>query len=309
MNTERINAIHVKTQEVLAKAKLLYGVDLNPIVSFNLRGKTAGMAHCETCKRTFKRIYKLRYNADYIDGKHFEDMRDETVPHEIAHLVCFALPHQGKNHNAGWARVCRALGGNAKTRHNYEVIYAGGGWDYLTNRGHKVTISNVRHAKVQAGKTYTWRHGKGTISRFSRFCRAGGTMPDVAANKLLEGMLMPGDIKPRPNLGSRLLPPVPDTASSQAAADAAHAALLARLAGMPAATPPVHHVQRRMTPVTPVVRPASGGTSWANQVRAVIARAKAERKDQAWVIAHAVNVLGMNPSSARNCVKFNWDRV
>ena len=38
MEPNRFEAIRNKTTEVLAKAQLLYGVDLKPLVSFNLRG-------------------------------------------------------------------------------------------------------------------------------------------------------------------------------------------------------------------------------------------------------------------------------
>jgi hypothetical protein len=49
--------------------------------------------------------------------------------------------------------------------------------------------------------------------------------------------------------------------------------------------------------------------SWAARVRAVIVAAKARGETQQQVLKHAVEVLGMKDSSARNCIKFNWDRV
>ena len=49
--------------------------------------------------------------------------------------------------------------------------------------------------------------------------------------------------------------------------------------------------------------------SWAARVRAVIVAAKARGENQQQVLKHAVEVLGMKDSSARNCIKFNWDRV
>jgi len=41
-DTARYVAIRNKTSEVLALANQLYGVDIKPTVSFNLRGKVAG---------------------------------------------------------------------------------------------------------------------------------------------------------------------------------------------------------------------------------------------------------------------------
>lgn len=49
--------------------------------------------------------------------------------------------------------------------------------------------------------------------------------------------------------------------------------------------------------------------SWASRVRAVIVAAKARGETQQQVFKHVVEVLGMKDSSARNCIKFNWDRV
>lgn len=49
--------------------------------------------------------------------------------------------------------------------------------------------------------------------------------------------------------------------------------------------------------------------SWAARVRAVIRTAKGNGETQQQVLKHVVEVLGMKESSARNCIKFNWDRV
>jgi predicted SprT family Zn-dependent metalloprotease len=257
---DRYEAIRSKTQEVLALAQRLYGVDIKPTIGFNLTGRVAGWAGCKTCRMTFRRIYTLRFNQQMIAGKHFEDIRDETVPHEVAHLVCYARPELGRKHDAGWRRVCLALGGNGRTRHDYDVVVAGG-WDYITNLGHKVTIGARPHARVQQGQTLVFRHGKGMITRSSPHARSG------------QPIQMPGAAPVQ-------RPP---------AAPAARAA-------MPAPTP---------------VQPAHAGVagSFADRVRAVIREARAAGRTPDWVVQHAIAVLGMKDSSARNCVKANWTRA
>jgi len=180
MEPNRFEAIRNKTTEVLAKAQLLYGVDLKPVVSFNLRGRVAGWAGCKNCAG--QRVYTLRYNRELIAGNHFEDIRDNTVAHEIAHLVCYARPELGRNHDAGWRRVCVALGGNGKSSHDYKVTYANGSWDYISTRGHKITISNIRHKKVQQGTVYTLKNGLGRIDRSCRFAPSGRPMPENPPN-------------------------------------------------------------------------------------------------------------------------------
>jgi len=192
MEPNRFEAIRNKTAEVLAKAQLLYGVDLKPTVSFNLRGRVAGWAGCRHCAG--QRIYILRFNRELIAGNHFEDIRDNTVAHEIAHLVCYARPKLGKNHDAGWRRVCLALGGNGNTRHDYEVTYANGSWDYISTAGHKITISNIRHKKVQQGTFYNLKHGMGRIDRYCRFAASGRPMPENPPNgRLVAGLRVPSD--------------------------------------------------------------------------------------------------------------------
>jgi hypothetical protein len=52
-----------------------------------------------------------------------------------------------------------------------------------------------------------------------------------------------------------------------------------------------------------------GKPSFASQVRELILDARKQDKTQADVIELAVNKLGMNRSSARNCVLFNWERM
>lgn len=175
---ERYNAIRARTQEVLERARQLYGVVIQPTISFNLTGRVAGWAGCKHCAGG--RLYTLRFNQQMIAGKHFEDIMNETVPHEVAHLVCFARPDLGRNHDTGWRRVCLALGGNGKTRHEYDVVLAGG-WDYITDRGIKVTIGARHHARVMAGQTLTFKRGKGSIGPNSPRVRSGQPFPGTPA--------------------------------------------------------------------------------------------------------------------------------
>lgn len=269
-----------KTQEVLESAKRLYGVSINPTISFNLRGKVAGWAGCKICRMTMRRTFTLRFNRDLIQGQHFEDMRDETVPHEVAHLVCFVRPELGRNHDDGWRRVCIALGGNGKTRHSYEVSHAAGSIVYVSDRGHKIKLSRIRHAKIQAGTHYTLKGGRGRIDRYCAWAPEGQT-PKVhqqrPATKEVPGWaIMPAWI-----------------ANYRTGVPAATAAPAA------AATP----IAR---PATPPTQPP--GASWADRVRALIRQARQLGRDEAWVVQQALE-LGMKPSSARNCVKANWARA
>jgi SprT protein len=178
MDMERFAEITRKTNEVLERARQLYGVDIKPTISYNLRGRVAGWAGCRYCMMTRQaRDFRLRFNSDLINGKHFEDIRDETVPHEVAHLVCYARPDLGRKHDAGWRRVCIALGGNGKTRHDYDVVPAAGGFTYRASCGREVTVSAVIHRKIQAGQTRVLKKTRGRIDRNCAWAPHGQALP------------------------------------------------------------------------------------------------------------------------------------
>lgn len=148
----------------LKRANELFGTDfslLNVDVDFNIKGRCAGRAYplrYSACKTK----YRLSFNMEAI-LKYNQEMTKDTIPHEVAHLVCFAQPTRGSNHNAGWKRVCRALGGDDSRTHDmvltkhrekqrvrfiYEVM------------GHEVVVGPVHHKRIQAGQEYTIRHPK-----------------------------------------------------------------------------------------------------------------------------------------------------
>lgn len=263
---DRFAEITRKTQEVLARAEKLYGVKINPSIAFNLRGRVAGWAGCRFCRVTRQATqFTLRFNQDLINGKHFEDMRDETVPHEVAHLVCYARPDLGRKHDAGWRRVCIALGGNGNTRHDYDVVPVGGGFTYRATCGREITVSALIHRKIQAGQTRILKRSKGRINRDCAWAPHGQPLPH------------------KPSLA-----PV----------------VLDRVVSVVRTAPPAPVAR----PVAAVQAPVGGG-SWADRVRAVIRRARAEGRGPDWVVQHAINDMGMKPTSARNCVKANWDRA
>ena len=266
LETARFEAVRERTQQVLAKAEQLYGVKINPIISFNLKGRVAGWAGCKFCMLTRQATqFTLRFNCELINGKHFEDIMNETVPHEVAHLVCYARPDLGRKHDAGWKRVCMALGGNGKTRHDYDVVIKGR-WDYITDRGHKVSVSKRHHAVVQSGLTLTFKKGLGAINKSSP-CAPSGQLKIVEKP---DNIIVVSNMPPsNPNIKVKTPP------------------------ALPAEKPKI---------------PSKGETSWASQVRGLIADAKAEGRDQVSVISAAV-ALGMLKTSAVNCVKANWNKV
>lgn len=161
-----------KCAEVLAKAHALYNVDLRHVhPTFNLRGGVAGYASRRGGH------YGIRLNLDMLtrgDPEVLRDMLEDTIPHEIAHLICYARPELGRNHDAGWARVCRQLGGTGGRTHSMDVVFGRGAtYEYTTDRAKTVRIGDRHHAYIQSGRPITFLRGKGTVRPHSGYSIVG----------------------------------------------------------------------------------------------------------------------------------------
>lgn len=153
-----------RTQELLKLAGERYGVDTSMVnIRFDLRGRAAGQAGYRISMFT-KPDYYIRFNVQMIANGSFDHVYNETIPHEIAHIICYMKPALGRKHDTGWKRVCIALGGTGDRCHNEEVVYAKGEtYTYNTTTGHKVNVSQIMHKKIQRGSSYRVR-GKGAIN-------------------------------------------------------------------------------------------------------------------------------------------------
>jgi hypothetical protein len=105
-----------------------------------------------------------------IGGATWDHMLNDTVPHEVAHTVCQRFPEFGRNHDGGWKSVCRALGGNGKTKYTVsdapEAHAMIRPFTYTTDRGMPVRVTPRIHAKIQRGASYSYR-GLGVVNRNS----------------------------------------------------------------------------------------------------------------------------------------------
>jgi len=157
-----------KNKECFQKAQQIFGVDLSRVqVLFDLKGRCAGQARRRGVN------YSVRYNLDMM-MRDLDDMVNDTVPHEIAHIVCFMKPTLGRDHDYGWQHVCHQLGGTGKRTHDLEVVYGKGlTYEYTTSNGSKVRLSELKHKRIQKGATLLFRQGKGTVTRACAYCIVG----------------------------------------------------------------------------------------------------------------------------------------
>jgi len=178
----KIAAVKAKVQECIALAEAKFKITMPKVdVRFDLTGRAAGIAGWRG------NSYYLRFNVKHMQlgGQTWEHLLNDTVPHEVAHTVCQSNPQFGRNHDAGWKRVCIALGGNGKRCYSEddapEAIAAARPYVYVTTNGHEVRVTKVIHSKIQKGHSYSFKGGKGNVNRSCQYSYM--TAPAVAATK------------------------------------------------------------------------------------------------------------------------------
>lgn len=180
--------IIAKCNEVKAIALAKFGIDLTGVrVSFDLKGRCAGRAE-GTRYEGVASDYKVKFNRDMLTREAFNHVLNDTVPHEFAHVLCFMKPSLGRNHDAGWGRTCRMLGGSAERLHKEDVVYGKGvTYEYTTDRGHKVRLSEKKHKYIQQGGLLMYKRGMGRVNISCGYEIVGYQGKTLATPKKVEG--------------------------------------------------------------------------------------------------------------------------
>lgn len=165
-----------RIKKIIDQARVLYGVDLSTTkISFNLRGRVAGWAICRKDRYTGRITeLKVKINHDMLHRESFDSMLNETVPHEMAHLVCFVRPDLGSGHDSGWAAICEAFGGNGERLHENQVVFGRGNtYEFVTDRGVTVRLNERWLKLLSAGVPANFKKGKGTVHPGSTYYIVG----------------------------------------------------------------------------------------------------------------------------------------
>lgn len=143
-----------KTHEVMQKANEMFGINIQLKVDVNIRGvRIAGQAERKMG------VYRVRLNPLFCQ-QHPEDILNNTIPHEIAHIVCFALKCDD-GHGKNWKSIAKKLGCNGERTHSMNIIDPKKVYYYAVFATGKVDIGVVRYNQVMIGKkTYSCKHGK-----------------------------------------------------------------------------------------------------------------------------------------------------
>lgn len=137
-----------RTNELINQAKLIFNIELPDVeIKLNLNGVNAGLA----CKKNNK--YSVHFNSDMIHNDSLMNIIKDTIPHELAHIICM-VTKWGKNHDNTWKNVCKKLGGTGNRIHNEKFSYAHGNYEYQLSTGEKICLSKIRHNRIQNGSMY-----------------------------------------------------------------------------------------------------------------------------------------------------------
>ena len=264
-----------KTKACFDKAKELYGLDLSRVhVRFDLKGRAAGVAMHRGG------MYAIRYNRDMLTRDAFDHLLNATVPHEVAHIVCFMNRSLGADHNSGWERVCKALGGTGATRHKEEVVYGKGHtYEYTTDRGNKVRVGDKYHKDIQQGRPLRYRNGIGTVTRECAYSIVGvqGRTLATPVVKVAVAKVTPADIT-----------------------------------GIPRVTAPALPIQRPEVPVVRTPAPAqsfAAGASKASISRSIMLAGHTRNMPYEQVIAAMMAACGYDRQLARATYKANAPKI
>ena len=280
--TTPIQRVNDKVKEITEIAKRLYNVDLSVVsVQFNLSGRVGGWAQA----KGFPRRYTVRFNHDML-LRETDNMVNVVVSHELAHIVCYMRPELGRNHDAGWQRVDRSLGGTGNRTHDMDVVYGHGKtYEYTTDRGHKVRMNDRHHALVQAGRPLRYRKGLGTVTQACAYSIVG-----------VGGRTLANPIVKTP---TNVQPPVQNRPPASLAVQQEIENVLRQLQ-----RPPVVPVQR------PTVAPSfAAGNSKAAVSRAIMLSGYQGKKSYEEIIAAMIAACGYDRQLARATFKANAPKV
>lgn len=181
------------------KAKLreafdIYGITV-PVDSIrvrcDIRGQVAGWASGKP--RAGGMVYGLRFNHEAILN-HNEEMTKDTIPHEVAHIVCYIKPQLGRNHDFGWKAVCRRLGGDDSRTHDMVLtpakIVPSRRQKYNLPDGRVCEVGPKHHRMIQGGCTTIFMRNPKTFLRAEMWEHYGdlSKMPVAQPQQVFSGL-------------------------------------------------------------------------------------------------------------------------
>lgn len=146
-------SIEEKKERIVDKAVELaeeHGIQFE--LSFDIKGGIAGQAHLNV-----RREYRVRLNSLLLHDN-FDEMLNQTLPHEMAHIIAFDK-HGDVGHGNIWKNVMRGMGLRPDRTHRYNMSKVRKHTLYCNCRTHHVStrmynlVAKGQHRKCMACHT------------------------------------------------------------------------------------------------------------------------------------------------------------
>jgi predicted SprT family Zn-dependent metalloprotease len=154
--------VQAKFNEVKVLAEKIYGINCGLLkLKTTLVGTSAGLATMAFPKGLPKLEINLNINAINGTDEQRDHVINNTIAHEMAHIVNYLLPSSGNNHNRGWQRVCRNLGGDGNATYSVKKVgNISSSVKYLYEvNGNRVFMGKIRHNRTQRRSTVYYYSG------------------------------------------------------------------------------------------------------------------------------------------------------
>lgn len=136
-----------------------YGAQMAcPRIAFDLRGRGAGLAVYQPRKH-MNQPDLIRLNPALLEN-HPEEMIEETIPHELAHIVAHRLfGPRIKPHGREWRAVMSAFGKSPDVQHSMPVEPSRRlrRYKYSCACPSGVELTSIRHKRARRGTRYLCR--------------------------------------------------------------------------------------------------------------------------------------------------------
>lgn len=128
-------------------AAMYYGEAINlDHVRFDLKGKAAGQAIKNGD------WYEIRVNPE-IAAQNWEEYLNQTIPHEVAHIVQYQIYPYCGGHGRAWKGIMRVFGKDPKRCHDYDLtnvtVRRQRRIRYECEPGCEHMLTMTRHNKIQ----------------------------------------------------------------------------------------------------------------------------------------------------------------
>lgn len=162
IDTKTAQKFESKLDGLLKAAQVAYGRNFSrPKIVFKQIGRTAGYAKC--MPRT------IILNPDFCKNGHLNDMLEDILPHELAHIISVDRWGiiLGRGHKTAWKNTMTILGVEPKRCHSMNLTgVKTRKRKYFTYRCNCRTheVSSIAHNRIKRGAVYTCRFCKSHLN-------------------------------------------------------------------------------------------------------------------------------------------------